>query len=50
MVSQLVSIVITPDESRLSEDELAAKEKKQKETGVLDEKFMHLVVPLHMKE
>ena len=50
MVSQLVSIVITPDESRLSEDEIAAKEKKQKETGVLDEKFMHLVVPLHMKE
>ena len=50
MVSQLVSIVITPDETKLTDDEIAAKEKKQNETGVKAEKFMHLVVPLHMKE
>lgn len=50
MVSHLVSIVITPDWERLSEEEEAALRKKREETGLISERFLHLVVPLHMKE
>ncbi len=50
LVGPLVSAVITPDESRYTEDDLAAMEKKKKQTGVTAEKYTHLVVPLHMKE
>lgn len=50
MVSPLVSAVITADESKLTEDEIAEKEKKRTETGVTSEHCTHLVVPLHMKD
>lgn len=50
MVSQLVSAVITPDESKYTEEELERMERKRETVGVVKEKFTHLVVPLHMKE
>ena len=43
-------MVITPDEDKLTEDEIAAMEKKREQTGVLSEKYTHLAVPCHLRE
>ena len=50
LVSPLVSMVITADEEMLTEDEIAAFEKKKENTGLLSEKYTHLAVPCHLRE
>jgi len=50
LVSPLVSMVITPDADKLTEDEIAAMEKKKEQTGILSEKYTHLAVPCHLRE
>ena len=50
LVSPLVSMVITADENKLTEDEIAAMEKKKETTGILTEKYTHLAVPCHLRE
>jgi len=50
LVSPLVSMVITADESEMTEEEIAAFEKKKENTGILSEHYTHLAVPCHLRE
>jgi len=50
LVSPLVSMVITADESKMTEEEIAAFEKKKENTGILSEHYTHLAVPCHLRE
>ena len=50
LVSPLVSMVITADEDKMTEDEIAAFEKKKENTGIISEKYTHLAVPCHLRE
>lgn len=50
LVSPLVSMVITADEERMTEDEIAEQEKKRERLGLLGEKYTHLAVPCHLRE
>ncbi len=50
LVSPLVSMVITADEERMTEEEIAAQEKKRENTGLISERYLHLAVPCHLRE
>lgn len=50
MVSSLVSMVITPDYDKLTEEEISAAAKKLESRGILAERYTHLAVPCHLRE
>ena len=50
LVSPLVSMVITADEDKMTEEEIEAQQKKKENTGILSEKYTHLAVPCHLRE
>ena len=50
LVSPLVSMVITADEEKMTEEEIEAQQKKKENTGILSEKYTHLAVPCHLRE
>ncbi len=50
LVGPLVSMVITADENRKTEEEIAAAEKRKEQTGLLSEQTIHLAVPCHLRE
>ena len=50
LVSPLVSMVITPDYDRMTEEEIAAAEMKRETTGISAERYTHLAVPCHLRE
>ena len=50
LVSPLVSMVITEDPDRMTDEERKAKEEKMEQRGILSESYTHLAVPCHLRE
>jgi len=50
LVSPLVSMVITADEDRMSEEDKKERDERREKVGILSERDLHLAVPCHMRD